>query len=250
MTPDPIAFLRALCTHAAVCCRPGAWGVVVAVSVAWIAALGLAAALLRTAWLGVNLHRKLARLAQQPVPAHLADAAARAGLRRHAYLPDPRPHAFCAGFFHPRVYLTAGLLVSLHGAALDAVLVHESEHARRRDPLRRAFGLALSEVFFFLPVMRWLANHLCEDSEMQADRAAMRRLGRPALAAALLALDDRASLSAMPAFTGIAELRVAQLLGDPLPRRLPAAWQWTVSALGLAGAVYLAFCPTGGLLPR
>jgi Zn-dependent protease with chaperone function len=45
--------------------------------------------------------------------------------------------AFCAGLLRPRVYLTEGVVRVLDPGALDAVLVHESAHARRRDPLRR-----------------------------------------------------------------------------------------------------------------
>jgi Zn-dependent protease with chaperone function len=35
------------------------------------------------------------------------------------------------------VFVTSGMVASLTAEELDAVLVHEAEHARRRDPLRR-----------------------------------------------------------------------------------------------------------------
>jgi Zn-dependent protease with chaperone function len=250
MIPSPLAILQTACMGAAFCCRPGFWALVVVVSLIWITTLGLLAALARTAWLGAKVHRALARLPHARLPMELAEAAARAGVTGVECLVDSRPQAFCAGLLRPRIYVTTGLQRHLHGPELDAVLVHEGEHARRRDPLRRAFGHGAAEVFFFVPLVWWLAKHERENAEMRADRLAMRRVGRIALAAALLVLGDRDGSGAVAAFAGEAQLRVAQILGDPLPQRRPATWQWAVSILGVAGALYLTFCPTGGLLSQ
>ena len=42
----------------------------------------------------------------------------------------PRPEAFCAGLFRPRVYVTSGAVELLDDAGLDAVLAHERQHAQ------------------------------------------------------------------------------------------------------------------------
>lgn len=62
-------------------------------------------------------------------------AAGRPGQLKDALLlDDEQPHAFCAGLFRPQVYVTTGAAAILDEQALEAVLVHERHHARRRDP--------------------------------------------------------------------------------------------------------------------
>ncbi len=102
---------------------------------------------------------------------------------------------------------------------------------------------------FFLPVVGWLAERILDDAELAADRAAIRGVGRQAVAAALW----RVGTPTMPAprqaigFGGAAELRVAQLLGDTLPARRPAARLWLQSFVGIAVALEVGFCASGAV---
>jgi Zn-dependent protease with chaperone function len=230
---------RALCGQMTVA---GCLGVAVLV----VAALGVATWVVRAAWLAVSAARDVARLARLPTTDALAAAAHRSGAGEVVCLDDPAAAAFCAGLLRPRVFVTAGMVASLAADELEAVLVHEAEHARRRDPLRRLVARAAAEVLFWLPLVGWWSRSRLEDAELAADRAAIGRVGRSPLARALRA-------TAIPAaavgahFDGAGPARVTQLLGDPLPHRHPPLAACLLSLLGLILAVSLAMCVGQGL---
>ena len=141
----------------------------------------------------------------------------------------------------------SGLAASLADDELDAVLAHEAEHARRRDPLRRLAGRAAAEVLFWLPLVNWWSRGRLEDAELAADRAAIRRVGRPSLARALRATAIPTGATAGVGFDGAGPARVTQLLGDQPPRRRPPLAACLLSGLGLTLAVSLAMCVGQGL---
>jgi Zn-dependent protease with chaperone function len=86
-------------------------------------------------------------------------------------------HAFCLGFWQPRIWLTTGLLDALTDDELNAVLAHEAHHLHRRDPLRLAIGRTIGNAFFFLPLMASLAHQSELAQELDADRAAIAYIG-------------------------------------------------------------------------
>jgi len=132
------------------------------------------------------------------------------------------------------------------GEELDAILLHEQDHARRFEPLVRAAYDAAARVFFYVPLVRWWSRRSIEDAELRADRAALDRLGRRPVAAALWALGGSPSIQGTAAFGGVAELRVAQVLGDPLPRRAPEWSLLSASTMGICLAFQVAFCLVQG----
>jgi hypothetical protein len=60
-------------------------------------------------------------------------------------------------------------------AQLDAVLVHEHEHARRRDPLAQWLALLNRAVFWFHPLAWWLERRLSALAEEACDAAVLER---------------------------------------------------------------------------
>ncbi len=170
-------------------------------------------------------------------------AARRSGAGEVVYLDGPGSSAFCAGLLRPRVYVTGGMVAALADEELAAVLVHEAEHARRRDPLRRLAGRAAADVLFWLPLVGWWSRRRLEDAELAADRAAIDRVGRTPLARALRATATLAAPAAAGArFDGAGPARVTQLLGDQPPRRRPPLAACLLSLLGLTLAISLAMC--------
>jgi len=139
---------------------------------------------------------------------------------RVTVIADPLPQAFCAGYLHPRVYVSRRTVELLTKAELDAVLAHEHHHRRVRDPLRLAYARILSRALFFVPVLRSLSERYAEVAELSADHAAVRAsAGEVApLASALLAFDE----SGPPGAKGISPERVDALLGEPIDWRLPS----------------------------
>ncbi len=65
-------------------------------------------------------------------------------------------------------------------AKLDAVLTHEREHARRRDPLVQWLALLNRCVFWFHPLAWWLERKLSDLAEEACDAAVLRRGHNPA----------------------------------------------------------------------
>jgi hypothetical protein len=72
------------------------------------------------------------------------------------------------GFLHPKVILPAHW-DRWPKAQLDAVLLHESEHARRRHPLIQWLALLNRALFWFHPLAWWLERHLSTLAEESCD---------------------------------------------------------------------------------
>ena len=217
------------------------------VAILVVAVLGLASWIVRASWLAISAAREIARLPRLQPPDGLVVAAQRTGVDQVVCLDSAAAAAFCAGLLRPRVYVTNGMVASLADQELDAVLVHEAEHAHRRDPLRRLAGRAAADVLFWLPLVGWWSRRRLEDAELAADRAAIRRVGRTPLARALRATAPPVAPAAGAGFDGAGPARVTQLLGDPPPRRRPPLAACLLSGLGLILAVSLAMCVGQGL---
>ena len=82
------------------------------------------------------------------------------------------------GWFHPLVILPDGWQ-SWSGTQLEAVLLHEREHARRRDPLVQWLALLNRAIFWCHPLAWWLERHLARLSEEACDAAVLARGHEP-----------------------------------------------------------------------
>lgn len=172
------------------------------------------------------------------------------------WLTPAAPGAVVAGVARPQIFLHPDLTGRLGPRPLAAVLRHEREHQRRRDPARLLL-LATVE-----PALRWLpggdraAADVRARWEIRADRSAIQAGStRPALAEALLAIAPPA-LPGAAAFGDASNLRLEALLDEDLApgsRRpwlllaVTAAWLTMCTAFwavhGVTGA--MASCPLG-----
>ena len=151
---------------------------------------------------GVSAHRRLA--ARIPVLEERTVAG-----RPVRVVAAARPLAFCAGLLRPRVYVSAGAFEALGDDALAAVVVHESHHAARRDPLRILVARAIGDAYS----LGAFSRREQALAELAADAAAVRNGGAAPLAAALLAFHGDSA--------GIAPERVDRLAGAPRRARCP-----------------------------
>lgn len=175
-----------------------------------------------------RFNRATDRRAQQ-APVRLEGVGRRLGIdHRLTFLADPAPLAFCYGFFAPRIAVSAGLLTLLDDAELLAVVAHEREHLRQRDPLRYLFLDVVAAATFALPIAGALRARIEARIELAADQAALAVAPRAALAGAMLAV-IAASTPSAPGLAGLSatEARIASLSGrlvlPPLPIRAVAA---------------------------
>ena len=239
----------ALCPHRAQCLNAltqiDTWMSAGTRVAAPLLAASLVAWFARVVWLLARAHQRLLTLpTSEAIPTALQAGMTRTALQRLTCLAMDEPTAFTAGALRPRVLVSDGLVRRLGAQELDAVLLHEQEHVRSLEPLVRAVLDSASEVFFYVPLLRWWTQRRLEDSELRADRAALERLGPRPVAAALWALGDGTAVQGVAAFGGLARLRVAQVLGDPLPRRVPGLALVLISGMGIYFAFQVASCLT------
>lgn len=196
---------------------------------------------LRAGWLELGAQRRLRYVCPEPLPPALKAAASGIDDVPIACIKADAPVAFCAGALRPVVYVSIGLVRRLARGELSAVLLHELDHARRREPLRRLLAASLAEVAFYLPLLVWWATRRAELAELRADRAALAVEPPSALAGALLTVGTNPS-EGIAGFSQVTEARIAQLHAEPW-RATPAGWRlWAWSVMGGAMVVLATIC--------
>lgn len=183
-----------------------------------------------------------------PLPASLGKAFAQAGIRRGLLVDSEDPRAFTFGYLRPKVAVTSALVDNLGASELQAVLLHEAAHARRRDPLRMLIVSSLARAFLVAPVLREVAVQFQAAKEIDADQDVILRMGsKRALISALLQADEARPATAVARFGDVLHARLASLEGmDPFPplrRRLLAR---AVSAATVMGVTLGLFVVTTG----
>ena len=103
-------------------------------------------------------------------------------------LESPYLLAFCFGLFRPMVCVSRPMLTHLEPGELQAVLAHEREHLRARDPLRLMCMRALARAFFMIPAAGEMYRRYVLRRELQADQRRIVACQREPLASALLKL--------------------------------------------------------------
>jgi len=182
--------------------------------------VGIALVLLRVVKGGRTLRR--VRRARTSPPKLLTDAAAELGVaHRVDVVAQVEPFAFTYGLLRPRILLTTGLLRVLSPEELSAVLAHEREHLRGRDPLRLLAARLLAGYAWYLPLGGWIAQRFAVRRELAADLAATVHAGTAAMAGALLKLAGGPGLVAGAGVNPYdsLEARISQLEGRRAARR-------------------------------
>lgn len=203
-------------------------------------ALASGAGLLRTVRAYRRERRLLGALPLIPIvtgPLHKHPA--RAGIGLFA-LPSSRPAAFCAGLLRPRLVVSTGLLERLDAEEQQAVVCHELVHARSREPLKCLLARLAARTFFWLPALGALLDRYMLVKELAADREAVTRTSRAALAGALSQVIAQPTPAGAVGMSEFAAARIDRLF-EPEARlpRLIRPWQLLVSGLA-AGSLVLA----------
>jgi GWxTD domain-containing protein len=119
------------------------------------------------------------------------------------------------GHLRPVVLLPIGLLAGLPAAQVEAILLHELAHVRRRDYLVNLMQAAVEGILFYHPAVWWISGvmrnereHCCDDLVVAATGSARE------YASALMAIEGmRATGAAVAATGGSLMKRMARLLG-------------------------------------
>lgn len=175
-------------------------------------------------------HLKLARLLRGRTPVFLASRSSvflARGLRT--------PVALLSG----EVCLPPAALQCLSDEELDAVLVHEQEHVRRRDPLWLILNSVVCRVLFFQPLNWVAARRLRGLAEFLCDATAARRTSPVAVASALATVStwigrERLMATGMASTESFTIIRVKRILSGEAVHR-PAGGIVPVAGVFLLG---------------
>jgi bla regulator protein blaR1 len=78
------------------------------------------------------------------------------------------------GILRPVLLLPEGIADSLTPSQLDAILIHELAHVRRRDNLAAAAHMLVETLFWFYPLVWWIEARLVEERERACDEEVLR----------------------------------------------------------------------------
>jgi beta-lactamase regulating signal transducer with metallopeptidase domain len=124
------------------------------------------------------------------------------------------------GWFRPMLVLPIGMLQSLPGLQIEALLLHELAHVRGRDPLIHLLQRAVEALLFYHPAVWWVSEQIRREREHRCDDRVLEAQGEGhSLAEALVTLAERAHAAeplALAATDGSVASRVRRLLqGQP-----------------------------------
>ena len=222
---------------------PASWALYI--SAAWL--LIAAARLLRVGLGFWQLHQL--RKSCVPVDRATLDAST---LKTLEGFESPRPVELCVsdqlrvptaiGFTKPMVAVPSWTIQELSTGELNAVLLHELAHLRRRDDWTNLVQKVVGAVLFFHPAVWWIERKLALEREMACDDlvlAQAKSTSPRAYAECLVALAEKSFLRRGFALAQAAvdrvrqvSLRVAQILDDKRPR---ATRVWRPAPVLVAG---------------
>lgn len=138
---------------------------------------------------------------------------------------DFEPGVF--GAFRPTVVLPEGMPARLSSGEIEAVLLHELTHIKRRDNLVASLHMGLCALFWFYPLVWWLDRRLLAEREEACDEQVLAfGGGAKAYARGLL---KAAGLGSEPPLAGVStasasnfRLRIERILS--MPRQPKASW--------------------------
>lgn len=101
----------------------------------------------------------------------LGRAAKRVGCRTPIELVITHPESapFTAGVLGPRIAVPDGISASMEPSELEAMLMHEAGHVRRRDNLVAHGVRAVCSLFWFYPLLWWLERSILFERERACD---------------------------------------------------------------------------------
>ncbi|KKQ93180.1 MAG: Transcriptional repressor, CopY family, partial [Candidatus Levybacteria bacterium GW2011_GWA1_39_11] len=117
-------------------------------------------------------HRRLHRFqAEETLPDNLKTIVSKHDLSQTAVVVDRNNKltAYTIGLFKPKIIVSSALIAKLSHEQLEAVVLHELHHLRSRHLLWLLLSKLISSLFFFIPLVEYLAQQLKTEFELAAD---------------------------------------------------------------------------------
>ncbi len=155
---------------------------------------------------------------------------------------------FTVGWLKPCIYVPAGLLAQLPADQLEAILLHELAHIRRRDYLVNILQRFAEIIFFFNPALLWISACIREEREACCDDIAVAHTPRQAsYLEALVAFENAGQRVQLGMALGQTKFylldRVKRILTNE--NKKLTIMEKGILLLGLAGITVFGFVPAG-----
>jgi bla regulator protein blaR1 len=103
------------------------------------------------------------------------------------------------GFFRPVILLPLSMLTTLSPQQIEAILLHELYHIRRKDHIINLLQNLLEILFFYHPATWWISRSLREEREKRVDEWVVAHTGTPLIyAQALVTLEQKRTATLQP----------------------------------------------------
>lgn len=123
--------------------------------------------------------------------------------------------AYTIGLFKPKIIVSNALAMKLSRNQLEAVVLHELYHLRSRHLLWLLLSRLVSSLFFFVPLVEYLARELRTEFELTADAFVVKKQKTNDHLCGSLALNIQYAGGVIPHFaTSPIEKRVESLVGN------------------------------------
>lgn len=107
------------------------------------------------------------------------------------------------GYFKPIILLPVGLLSNLPQDQVEAILLHELAHIRRKDYIINLLQHLAETIFFFNPALLWLSSLIKDERENCCDDIALKIIGNKAdFVHALISFEEYSNHKLTVAFAG------------------------------------------------
>jgi bla regulator protein BlaR1 len=137
------------------------------------------------------------------------------------------------GVFLPVLIWPERLSDRLDDEHIEAILIHELAHARRRDNLTAALHMLVEAIFWFHPIVWWIERRMVEERERACDEAVVARGARPSIYAESLLKTARFCIESPLTC-------VAGITGADLNQRVRSIMTLRLENLSRAGKIALA----------
>lgn len=127
--------------------------------------------------------------------------------------------AFTAGLLRPKIYISNGLFNSLTNDEVRAVFLHELHHKKKYDPLKFFLSSFVKDMFFYVPISKYLIRLLHTIKETAADNRVVSVTGKPLeLASAIVKVSANNNLQMSASIKGMGQIesRIKRLLGEEI----------------------------------
>ncbi len=182
-------------------------------------------------WLVERLRRRGVLPVGPPLSARLSELSGRLGLHRAVALLETSRISVpgVVGWLRPAILLPLGLASRIPPDQLEAILLHELAHIRRRDYLANGLQIVAETLLFHHPAVWWISRRIRLERECCADALAASACGnRIVYARALAALEEQRSGSpgwVVAASGSDLRQRIERLLGvRSRPAGYPGHW--------------------------